>query len=273
MTTTTITTTSTIAASQATHGNVPKGYSPSTRVEPIPRPDFPHHQYPRWIGHKFTPTGQVLPFPGNTVLCHLSQSSALHASLTGLHTLLSQHGLSHCFALLPPSSYHMTFYEGITYRIPTSTNWPAPEILPYDCSLGQCHAHVISRLSTLRLGSTGGGPPYKLRIAGFEPLTDGIAFKLVPENATEEKRMRNLREQMADSVGVRQPGFGVYGFHMSLGYCLKWLSEEETKEVSDVLDEWLQENRTVSDEGVEFGAPEVCVYDDMTGFRRVFYLE
>jgi hypothetical protein len=167
----------------------------------------------------------------------------------------------------------MTFYEGITYRIPTSTNWPDPAVLPYDCSLGQCHAHVISRLSTLRLNPNTGISPYKLRINGFEPLTDGIAFKLVPENATEEKRMRQIRDQMAERVGVRQPGFGEYSFHMSLGYCLKWLNEEEMDEVRALLDEWLQENRAVVDDSVKFGAPEVCVYDDMTEFRRVFYLE
>lgn len=249
--------------------NLPKDYSPSSRIEPIPRPDFPHDKYPRWIGHKFTPTGIVLPFPGNTVICHLPPTSVLHAQLTSLQHRLAKYRLAPALALLPPSSYHMTFYEGISYPIPTPTTWPST--LPLECSLPTCHAHVISTLSTLRLSDTE-KPPYKLRITAFEPLTDGVALKLAPISSSEEARMRSLREKMASAVGVRQPGFEEYSFHLSIGYLLRWLDEAETRELQGVLNEWLRDLGEVGRQ-FELGTPEVCVYDDMEAFRRVFLLE
>lgn len=112
--------------------------------------------------------------------------------------------------------------------------------------------------------------PYRFRIVGWEPLTDGIALKLVPATEAEERKLRQLREVFADAVGIRHPGFGEYSFHMSVGYLLKWLRPEEEKGLRELLDEWLG---TVNEREVVLGAGEVCVYDDMMAFRRVYYLD
>ena len=285
--------------------NVPRDYSPATRVEPIPKASFPHASYPRWIGHKFTPAGDVLPFPGNTVICHLSPTSHLHARLTELHDELRSASFASSLALLPPSSYHMTLYEGISYQIPETSQWPAG--LSLNCSLPECHAFVTSALARFSMNETiraqngsrhinGTGhngnarhlatdtdsasladaptslvPPYKLRISSFEALTDGVALCLDPSTPQEEQRLRRLRSKLAKAVGLQHPGFEEYSFHLSVAYLLKWLSEDETRAMQGVLDAWLAD-LTEEERTFELGTPEVCVYDDMCGFRRVFYL-
>lgn len=191
----------------------------------------------------------------------------------------------------------MTMYEGISYQIPHRELWP--KALPLNCSLSKCHAHVTQALSdfnfegdlkseqniqdlehahnSVHTNGTNGAlpnnskPPYKMYIESFETLTDGIALNLVPSTPPEEKRLRALRDKLADKIGLRHPGFEEYSFHLSIAYLLKWLSESEQLQIQKVLDLWL-EGLTEEERCFELGTPEVCVYDDMCEFRRVFYL-
>ena len=75
---------------------------------PVPQ----HKKYPKGIPHKFDPDGNVQPFPGNTIICHLSPSSEIYASVQVLYQKLKEHPLSHLYTMLPPSSWHMTVFEG-----------------------------------------------------------------------------------------------------------------------------------------------------------------
>ncbi|KAK1061967.1 hypothetical protein LTR74_010631 [Friedmanniomyces endolithicus] len=247
-----------------TQGSLPKDYRPDERVEPTPKPDFPHYQYPRWIGHKFNPDGQIMPCPDNTVLSPLDPANALHRSLQALLNDLQQQNFASLYTFLPPSSWHMTTYEGVSDQIRLRNSWPAD--LPVTSSLKACHAHVATRLADFEHGL---GAVAKMEVAGFEPLAEGIALKLVPATSHGERALRDLRDRLSQRLGMHHPGHDNYSFHMSLGYLLRHLSEGDEARIAQFLQGW----HAKLPQSFELAVPEYCVYDDMYSFRRMFYLD
>ncbi|KAK3658361.1 hypothetical protein LTR56_001772 [Elasticomyces elasticus] len=245
--------------------NTPKGYRPLERVEPLPKPGFPHHLYPRWIGHKFDPEGKIMSYPGNGVLSPLNPASDLHHALYGLLADIKKQDWASLYSFLPPSSWHMTTYEGISDQIRHREQWPAG--LPVTSSLKACHAHVATRLADLQHGL--GDAPLQIKVAGFESLADGIALRLEPVSAEGERALRDLRDRLSERLGVRHPGHDTYSFHMGMGYLLRYLSTEDAAKITEFLQGW-QAKLPAS---FELAVPEYCVYDDMYAFRRVFYLD
>jgi hypothetical protein len=225
--------------------------------------------YPRHVGHRFSSTGQALPFAGNSIICHLSPSSSLYRHFTTLRQQLSQSPLfSSMLAFLPPTSYHMTVYEGITYHIPERFGW-LPCLSP-DASLPLLHATVVSKLALLATTLPASlQAPYRFRIVGFNPLVDGLAVRLAPATPAEEAKMRALRDLFADTVGARMPGHAEYIFHSSFAYLLRWLDEGQRRELQGMLDAWL-ESLEDGERDLVLGPAELCVFDDLTAFRKVF---
>ena len=82
-------------------------------------------EYPRGVSSKFGVDGKVQHFPGNTIISHLSPSSDLYASMLVLHEKLLQSNLSSVITLLPPSSWHMTVFEGICDEVRKPGFWPS----------------------------------------------------------------------------------------------------------------------------------------------------
>ena len=251
-------------AQQALAISLPLVYRPDERVEPTPKPGFPHHLYPRWIGHKFTAEGQVLLYPGNGVLSPLDPTSALHQSLHALLEDMRKQEWAPLYTFLPPSSWHMTTYEGISDQIRNRNEWPGA--LDVTSSLKACHAHVATRLADFDhgLGSAG----VEMNIAGFESLAEGIALRLVPATVEGEHALRNLRDRLSDRLDMRHPGHNAYSFHMGMGYLLRHLREDGVVKITTFLHDWLSR----LPKSFMLSAPEFVVYDDMLAFRRVFSL-
>ncbi|ETN44114.1 uncharacterized protein HMPREF1541_10664 [Cyphellophora europaea CBS 101466] len=243
---------------------IPLDYDPEHRVEPVPKSGFPHHLYPRWIGQKFTPNGAVLPYPGNTIVCHLPENSPLRPRLLDLYHDIQQQEFSSLFTLLPPSSWHMTVYEGVTDQIRTRSCWPGE--LPLDSTLRQCHAHTASRLADFDAGL---GTPFVMKIVSFEELDDGIALKLAASTPETDTNLRGLRDRLSHTLKMRHPGHETYSFHLSIAYTLRHLMEKERARIWAYLQAWQAKSQMYFD----LGSPEYCVYDDMFGFRRMFLLE
>lgn len=84
----------------------------------------PRPKYPPGVPDKFDPDGNVQHFPGNTIICHLSNLTDLYSSMIVLYDRLNQSPLSHLYTLLPPSSWHMTVFEGVTDKKRTPGYWP-----------------------------------------------------------------------------------------------------------------------------------------------------
>lgn len=221
-------------------------------------------QFPRWIGQKFTPEGSILPFPGNTVICHVARDSTLFHALSKMYDSLKKQPFGSLYTLLPPTSWHMTVFEGVSFKMRGPGLWPAD--ISQDIPVEDCTKIVRGKLEMFDLEDNS---PFRMRIEGFEPLLDGIALKVVPADAEEEKRLRRLRDRVSDTLLVRHPGHDEYSFHISLSYMLRFLDGEQHRRIWGFLEEWRQQ----LPQTFELGAPEFCVFDDMFSFHRLFYLE
>jgi hypothetical protein len=237
-------------------------------VGPVSIPVNRQDQYPRSIGHtsshKFTPNGTVLPFPGNTIVSHLSLESPLYRYLRLLASDMKDQDFASYFVFLPPQSWHMTLFEGVSYPRRRRETWPAE--LAMDTSLRTCHAHVASRLAEFRheLGNS----RLQMRIADFESVRGGVSLRLVPVNSGTEAALQAFRDRLSELLGMRHPGHERYSFHLTVAYSLRILGDIERSRIETYL-----RTRLVDlPEQIELGRPEFCVFDDMFEFRRVFFL-
>lgn len=236
----------------------------SQKLERGRLPAGPREPYPSGVGLKFEVDGAVRPFAGNTIICHLNQTSPLQEPLKTLYAELETSRLAALYTLLPPSSWHMTVFEGICDQVRKPEYWPTG--LPLDASLTECNTFFEKRLNDFDRDFKA---PIRMSISSFRPLVDGISLKLTPIDAAEEIRLRVLRNRLADLLTLRPPGHDDYVFHLSIAYLIRHLTEDQEAELSAL------QARAFNAMPAEFelGAPEFCHFGDMFEFRRQFLLE
>jgi hypothetical protein len=218
-------------------------------------------EYPAGVPSKFAPDGTVQPFPGNTVIAHVSPESPLYASLMALHRKLAASEYAPFLALLPPDSWHMTIFEGVCDQVRGRGYWPAHiETLKY------CTSLFATRLRNARLEDA--RPPLRLKITGFDPLETGVGVSVEGRGPREDRRIRDLRDRLADVLEIKHPNHARYGFHISIAYLLRHLSDEQEVGLTALL---MQHWETVPKE-FDLGAPEFCTFENMHSFHRLFYL-
>ncbi|KAJ6584628.1 RNA ligase/cyclic nucleotide phosphodiesterase [Mycena capillaripes] len=223
-------------------------------------------KYPPGVPYKFDPDGNVQHYPGNTIIAHLSPSSEpeLYNSLLALYDKLKNSHLSHLYALLPPSSWHMTVFEGSVDQVRNSSRWP--DDLPIDASLEECTSLYRNKLSSFDLQCD---PPYHISITGFDPLQSGIGVHLEPYTVEENARIRGLRDRLSNLLHIRTTNHDTYGLHLSVAYLLRFLTEDQDKELTKLLMDHFES----MPKRFELGPPEFCTFEDMFAFKRLFYLK
>ncbi|KAL8382350.1 hypothetical protein RB595_006237 [Gaeumannomyces hyphopodioides] len=226
-----------------------------------PRPEFP-----AGVPSKFDRDGNVQHFPGNTILCHLSPSSSLYASLLGLHGKLERSPLARLLTLLPPPSWHMTVFEGVCDQVRGPGFWPS-DLAP-DAALAECDALFERKLRPLELPSGTAPPPYRVRVVGVDPLEVGIGLTLQPQDGDEEARIRGLRDRLSGLLMIRHPQHAAYGMHLSMAYLLRHLTADQERELRALVESHFDELPVQ----FELGPPEFCRFKDMFAFERVMYL-
>lgn len=220
--------------------------------------------YPVGVPSKFSPDGDVQHFPGNTVLARLNPSSELYASMLKLSARLSESHLSSLLAILPPSSWHMTVFEGVCDQVRKPGFWPS------DISIAEplegCTQHLTEKLAKFGLRCK---PPYRFTIVGFNsPETGGISVHLEPHGADEEARLRGLRDRLSNTLQIRHPQHDSYQFHIGLAYLLRHLTEQQKTELTEML---MDHFRGMPQE-VELGGPEFCTFENMCKFDQHLWL-
>ena len=234
------------------------------------RPDASAGPLPPDVNRKFYPDGQVMPFPGNTIICHVSQqgehSDYFYALLDVYRQAQGVDFLKAKVTLLPPSSYHMTIFGGANDKERTPGLWPA--FLPLSTPMDDCNRVLGERLRTFKLAMD---LPIRMRIDP-NPLPEGpLTFRLLPADAVQETKLRDLIKRLSDRLEITPPNIGTYRFHTTLGYAIQWLTPAEDERFRTLMDKWRRQIMAVSPI-IVFGAPEYCLLQDMYAFRRQFYL-
>ncbi|MEM7734376.1 MAG: DUF1868 domain-containing protein [Deinococcota bacterium] len=208
------------------------------------------------VGTKFYKDGCAKTFPGNTIICHVPRPSMTFDALVQLQEALKTSPHVDHFSYLPASSFHMTVSEGVTNGNRACTHWP--QDMPLDASVEDVTAHMVDKLRGLTLPTS-----FKVRPTS---LGGARTIGLEPANASEEKKLRDTRNKLADVLNLRTPHHDAYGFHITLAYLIRYLSPEDAQTVLDKAELAYEEFVKCVPE-IELEALEFCTFNDMTAFE------
>ena len=222
------------------------------------------------VNRKFYPDGQVMPFAGNTIICHAAQQGEnadyFYALLDIYREAQGVDVLKTKVTLLPPSSYHMTIFGGANDKERAPGLWPAS--LPLDMPMDDCNRILGERLRAFKLGMA---LPIRMRIDLDPPPEGPLTFRLLPAGAAQETALRDLIGRLSDCLEIAPPHIDTYRFHTTLGYAIQWLSAAEDDRFKGLMDRWRRQIAARAPV-IVFGAPEYCLLKDMYAFRRQFFL-
>ena len=239
-----------------------EGESEIIRCRPLP-PAKPADVGP---GKKFSADGTVQHYPGNTIICHIPKSGVfdeLKRVIEALRVDLGTQNLS----WLPPESYHMTVFDGVTNAYRRPGDWP--QMLPLDASMDACNSYVAKRLRKLDLGFV---PPIRMVVNAGDVSRLPGSFPLRPVDAAENNSLRELRDRIALAIGVRHENHDSYRFHTTFAYYVRPFAADEDANYQLAYVKAAQRLRKAVPV-IELNAPEYCLFEDMAAFRTQFILQ
>jgi len=221
---------------------------------------LPREITPPGGGGKFTTGGQILPWAGNTMICHIDPLSDAHAALIDIQHALKAGPSAGSFAFLPPSSLHMTVFQGISGPGSEEGNWPAG--VPAGTDRDTVSSILLSRLDGIDLPAT-----RRIRaldiFAGHSMTVDGVG--------ADEDGLRDTRRRLKAATGMSQAGFDTYTFHITLAYQLRWLSETEAQGIEALTASIFAEHGPRL-QAIDLGRVEFCNFEDMFHFEPLRHL-
>lgn len=212
---------------------------------------------PAAVGQKFTPEGAVMPHAGNTFICHIPPGPAQDA-LAETAARLRAAAPAGAYAFLPPASYHMTVFEGVTDRDRTGGRWP--EDLDPALPVEAVTRAFLPRLAGLDLPRTA-----RIRPTG---LFAGTTVQVTGATEADEAALRTARQTLRAATGIRRPDFADYRFHITLAYLLRWLTPAEAAAMA-ALSARLAEDLAALQPEIVLGGIEFCTFADMHAFPLV----
>ncbi len=219
---------------------------------------------PSAVGQKFDTAGDVLPYAGNTFICHVPHASPAHDALTEASLALQAGPVAGAFSYLPPSSFHMTVFEGVcdADRNGDTDRWPVG--ISRDASVPEISHGFETACQTLVLPKA-----QHIRPTG---IFGGFSVAISGETPEAEESLRRTRRLLRDATGIQRADFEAYDFHITLSYPLRWLTEGEAMAVVDLSDRVL--TRLLEQvPHITLGPVEFCTFDDMHAFSPLVVLD
>ena len=211
---------------------------------------------PDAVGRKFTPDGAPLTCPGHTTLCHVAEGSEAFAALVAAQEQLRSGPHADAFTFMPPQSFHMTIFEGVIDYARRADRWPRH--LPLDASIDAVIEDAQKRL-------TGLGLPKEIVVRPMG-IFAGFSVSMSGADDAAETLLRETRNTLRDASNILRPDHASYEFHITLGYPLRWLSQEEAIAVADASADIGQTLRQQMPR-LTLGPVELCRFDTMHHFE------
>lgn len=215
---------------------------------------------------KFHADGTVAYWPGNSIICHIDKRSESFMALLDVHRRLSRSGMLHRIAVLPPASYHLTVFNGLSYP-ERHVNFPTD--VARDASEEFCNDRFWEILKKFDLGSE---LPIRMRALPAALQTNLYNIGFEPADDTETKKILSLRDRLAAALNYRLADHETFRFHITLNYFFSKMDPREevefTKLHEDIVGEFVARSPVI-----ELQNPEYVLFDDMYEFRRQLFLE
>ncbi|MFC0179143.1 DUF1868 domain-containing protein [Thorsellia kenyensis] len=210
---------------------------------------------------KFNAEGDVLFFPGNTIICHLDRQSSLFNKLVKFYDVLeSFNNHNQIIAQLPVDSYHMTIFDS-TSKIEGKFNFPKGKGIE---SLDDSNTFIINALKESKLTTA----PKEMYVESIKFASGTIGLGLVEKDLV-KKPLRHLRDKLSQLTNIKHPGHDEYKFHITLAYFCKIPNEKQNDELTMMLSGFYDE-LTQEDKSVTLGKAEFCTFENMYKFNPIY---
>jgi hypothetical protein len=221
-------------------------------------------KFPANVGRKFDVEGEVLPFSGNTFLCHVPQGSTAHAALREASLALQAGRVAGAFSFLPPSSFHMTVFEGVcdADRNGDTDRWPT--CIARDAPLAQINQTFQTASGFMSLPAQ-----QNVRPTG---LFGGFSVALSGRSPLAEASLRRTRRVLRDVSGIYRKDFAAYAFHITLAYPVRWVTLAEANAVMDHADR-VFDRLVMQAPEISLGPVEFCTFENMHAFSPQFLFD
>jgi hypothetical protein len=213
--------------------------------------------FTREVGRKFNADGSARRFAGNTIICFVDPHSPLGALASDFQDAVRATALGEKFALLLPSSFHMTVMELLCDEARVAERWSTS--LPLDAPLEATDSFFQQIVPSIAV-------PERIVMRCTDLYTHGyLTLTLEAIDDVVAVGLRTYRERVAAATGVRFPDHDSYRFHMTLAYLIVELTPEEEQELAALRAEWLPR---LCDVGAQIAlpAPQLTFFADMTHF-------
>ncbi|MBD1566328.1 DUF1868 domain-containing protein [Vibrio sp. S12_S33] len=183
------------------------------------------------VGMKFNEDGSFRGFPGNTFICHLEDNSK-HLELTmWAQNKIKALPFSYKFSFLPRESMHMTVFEGVCEQVREQDKWTNK--LGLDANLDETTKLFLKQLENISQFDA-----FTLKFDRmYHYVAGGIALRLNVTDEYSEKTIKNCRSELSNITGIRMSDFDSYFYHISLGYEIVELNEDEKAQLYKVFQE------------------------------------
>ncbi|MEB2111336.1 DUF1868 domain-containing protein [Xanthomonas campestris pv. campestris] len=220
---------------------------------------------PSDVGRKFARSRRPLPFAGNTFVGHLLQQGDGYDSfdrVLDIYRELPEQRFGNKFALLPPSSYHVTLLGGVNETDRNRGPWPS------DVPLGEINASFLSRLKQRAAAPLGACRFIVDPSVARTGSNDNLLIPLLPADAAATQRLDAARAGLMALTRLQRPDYVNFRFHISLAYLCATLDAAEQAAYRSVVTTWL---KRLADAGpITIPHFHFCTFADMYAFRTEY---
>ena len=215
--------------------------------------------YPLHLGEKkFLKNGNVINYPGCTVICKINQNSPLSKDIAHYQNLLINFLPKNSYVSLPVSSFHMTLFDCCNIETKGTDYWPKG--ISDSMSYLDIAKNFKQRIENFSLPNS-----FSLELDRFY---GGFSMLLKPDSESSEKLMRNCRDKLSELFQIKMENHYRYTFHITLAYPLKQLNVNEIDRLID-YEEKLMKGFNSKWPKLNLENPVLCVFDNMFGFHEV----
>lgn len=212
-------------------------------------------------GGKFHSDGSVQHWPGNTFICHIDRNSAAFEAIRALQEEIKRSEFNRFFTFLPPTSFHMTVFQGTSPATKPGAGWP--DGLDWPLARDAVSAEIIERIRNVDL------PPS--RTIRFVDLFAAHSLTVTGATAEQEEGLRTARRALREATRIPQADFDRYVFHISLAYLIDWVSEPLARDIVAYSVDQTERFRPLIGE-ITLGHVEFCNFDTMHHFEPLKFL-
>lgn len=172
-------------------------------------------------GGKFATDGTVQVWPGNTFICHIDPVSQAWRAIREVQEKVKCSPFQRFFTFTPPSSFHMTVFQGLSHGERDSR----PEGVPPEASRDATSSILLDRTKGLELPAG-----FQVKVLDLYALH---SLTVTGSNSGQEDLLRKTREILRVATGISPRRFSEYVFHITLGYPITFVSDALAREILD----------------------------------------